>query len=61
MSGSDVGLSVWPITGITKKVLKYCLNRVVDFAKASTILIVEKFAMESLKNKTIKKKEKKIH
>lgn len=48
ITGSEFGLSVWPITGITKNVLKYCLNRVVDFAKASTILTVEKLAMESL-------------
>ncbi len=46
--GSDVGLSVWPSTGITKKVLKNLLNRFVDLANASTVLIAEKLAMESL-------------
>ena len=49
MIGSELGLSVWPSTGITVKVLKYCLNSVVDLANASTVLMADVLAIESLK------------
>ena len=40
---------MWPSTGITKNVLKYCLNREVALASASTVLMADMFAIESLK------------
>ena len=39
---------MWPRTGITVNVLKYCLNSAVDLAKASTVLMADVFAIESL-------------